>query len=78
MSSTCFEPKSSFFRKMINTRIYSYGTVRCTCISISSPVGRIVCSSTCKAAYTDACTAYHIITVYTTVFLKMNHLVRNI
>jgi hypothetical protein len=34
--------------------IYSYGTVRFICISISSLVGRRVCSSAYKTAYTDA------------------------
>jgi len=34
--------------------ICSYGTVRCTCITISSLVGRRVCSSAYKTAYTYA------------------------
>jgi hypothetical protein len=34
-------------------------------------------SSTYLTAYTDACKMYHIITVYTAVFLKMNPWVRN-
>jgi len=34
--------------------------------------------STYKTAYTDACKTYRTITVYTTVFLKMNSRFRNI
>jgi hypothetical protein len=34
-------------------------------------------SSICKTTYTDACKTYYTISVYTTVFLKMNPRVRN-
>jgi len=35
-------------------------------------------SSTHKTLYTDACKTYHTITVYTTVFLKLNPRISNV
>jgi len=70
--------------------IYSYGTVRLTCIIISTAYTdacikysmSTAYTDTCKTysictAYTDTCKSYHTLTVYTTVCLKLNLRVRN-
>ena len=71
MSYTCFQSEGPFSGRWLCIQLW-YGIVCFTCSSINSLVDRKACPSTYKIAYIDACTTYHIITVYTTVFLKMN------
>jgi hypothetical protein len=65
MFSTCFEPDGSSSGRRLNIRLW-YGTFY-----------KRQCKWYKQTAYADACKTYHTITVYTTVYLKMHPLFRN-
>jgi len=79
VSSTCFETESlSSGRRLYMQVRYSMFYMRqykhsCRWKSESAEFN----SSTYKTAYTDACSTYYTVPLYTTVFLKINSLTMN-